>query len=92
VAGLGVGWLVEVQQKVGKGRQEDKEEVSRGIRRNVCRKIEEGRNAGRQEDGKVGRWKQVLEMEGRKPGVGETGGMEGGMKVGMEEDRKAGER
>ena len=28
----------------------------------------EGRNTGRQEDWKVGRWKQVLEMECRKVG------------------------
>ena len=33
MAGLGVGWLVEVQWKVGKGRQEGKEEVSRSTRR-----------------------------------------------------------
>ena len=66
--GFGVGWLVEVQRKVGESRQDGKDEVSRSIRRNVWRKIEEGRNAGRQEDGKVGRWKQVVEMEGRKIG------------------------
>ena len=47
--------MVEVQQKVGKGRHEGKEEVRRGIRRNTCKKIEEGRIIGRQKDRKTGR-------------------------------------
>ena len=48
--------MVEVQQKVGGGRQEGKGEVSRGSRRNICRTTEEERNTGRQKDGKMGRW------------------------------------
>ena len=75
---MGVGWLVKAQRKVGKGRQEGKEEVSRGIRRNMCRKIEEGRNAGTQErrktgrweDGKMGRWEDK-KIRRWKTGVGD---------------------